>query len=335
MIGLFPTPFPDELLYSLCARYAARMKYPAKSALIRELLGSPMRSPVVDFPRHLDHLIAVLPPSHRFTLERLLNHHTLLPYFSPFFLQDSQADIVQSMKGGNGAGFYHRFGFFSAGVVWPAWLRFCPLCVPQDTQRFGQPFWRRLHQVPGVLVCPDHRVFLQDSSISPRKHQPNRDFVPADGLIQPTQPIPLKLNLPDHRVLLRIAQDADWLLNQPYSAFSLELFSQRYRYCLAEFFSAYKVSNPFRLQMLDRLQRFYSPALLHRIHCPLDAQPPHLSWVFKLLRPESSHNPLHHLLFIHFLGFSVQQFCRWPLVIQPHWCGHNAKVNSNPALTPA
>jgi len=30
MIGFFPDPFTDELLYSVCARYSDYMRYPSK-----------------------------------------------------------------------------------------------------------------------------------------------------------------------------------------------------------------------------------------------------------------------------------------------------------------
>lgn len=335
MIGLFPTPFPDELLYSLCARYADRMKYPAKSALIRELLGSPLRQPVVDLPRHLDHLLAILPPSHCFSLQRLLNHHTLFPYYSPFLRQDAQSELVQHMQVGSGSGFYHRFGFVAAGVVWPTWLRFCPRCAALDADQFGQPFWRRLHQASGVLVCPAHRVFLQDSPISPRKHLPPQEFVSACSHIQPTTPIPLQPNQPDHSVLLHIAQDVDWLLNQSYSAFSLEAISRRYRYCLAEIFSAYNPSIDLQHQLLEKICRFYSPALLHQLHCSLDTQSPHKSWLFQLLRPDSSRNPLHHLLFIRFLGFTAQQFCLATLDNRTLWGAHFPAADTGQCLSQA
>jgi len=60
MITCFPDPHPDEIFYSLCARYANRMKYSAKTAVTRDLFGS--NAPLVNiaFPSRLGTLVANL-----------------------------------------------------------------------------------------------------------------------------------------------------------------------------------------------------------------------------------------------------------------------------------
>lgn len=40
MLGFFPTRYPDELLYSLCARYSERVQYPDDRAVNAELFGT-------------------------------------------------------------------------------------------------------------------------------------------------------------------------------------------------------------------------------------------------------------------------------------------------------
>ncbi|HEY9707490.1 MAG TPA: TniQ family protein, partial [Oculatellaceae cyanobacterium] len=84
MIPCFPVPLPDELLYSLIARYSDRMQYPDKQSLHQELFADKNATAVVDLPSHLSHLLGVLPPVHGYTVERLIDEHTLLPFYSPF-----------------------------------------------------------------------------------------------------------------------------------------------------------------------------------------------------------------------------------------------------------
>lgn len=47
----------------------------------------------------------------------------------------------------------------------PLHFRVCPFCVRVDREQFGEPYWHRIHQVPGVLACPHHSVYLENSSV--------------------------------------------------------------------------------------------------------------------------------------------------------------------------
>jgi hypothetical protein len=53
MIGCFPDPYPDELLYSVCARFHKRVQYPNKKGTMRELFGDEAAIAVVDLPSNL------------------------------------------------------------------------------------------------------------------------------------------------------------------------------------------------------------------------------------------------------------------------------------------
>lgn len=44
-------------------------------------------------------------------------------------------------------------------------LRFCPICVSEDRERFGESYWHRLHQLQGMNCCNIHKCRLIDSSV--------------------------------------------------------------------------------------------------------------------------------------------------------------------------
>ncbi len=50
MIGSFPVGHPDELLYSICARYGDRMSYPERTSISQELFGAPQLAAISDLP---------------------------------------------------------------------------------------------------------------------------------------------------------------------------------------------------------------------------------------------------------------------------------------------
>ena len=95
MICVFPDPYPDELLYSLCARYKDLMQYPNKLTATRDFFGSESISAIVDLPNRIDYLISALPPGHFYTVDEFLDCHTMFPFFAPF-LSCERARLVRN-----------------------------------------------------------------------------------------------------------------------------------------------------------------------------------------------------------------------------------------------
>ena len=44
-------------------------------------------------------------------------------------------------------------------------LRYCPACVNRERSRFGEAYWHRSHQFPGVLICTEHKAWLEESEV--------------------------------------------------------------------------------------------------------------------------------------------------------------------------
>lgn len=61
----------------------------------------------------------------------------------------------------------------------PKYLQSCPQCRIRDVKEFGEAYWHRIHQIPGISVCPSHGVPLQ-RAISPAiKSTNSRSLVPS------------------------------------------------------------------------------------------------------------------------------------------------------------
>ncbi len=85
MIANFPDPHEGELLYSVLARFAERMGYPARFTSLRELFGVHHGVPAIALPNKLDRLVSVLPPGSIYPADSLIQRNTLLPLYAPFF----------------------------------------------------------------------------------------------------------------------------------------------------------------------------------------------------------------------------------------------------------
>src|SRR6478736_3142262 len=75
MIGFFPTPYPNELVYSLCARFADRMRFPTITGTMEALFGRRHAVAIVDLPHGLEVLVNSLPCGHSATVDGLINSH--------------------------------------------------------------------------------------------------------------------------------------------------------------------------------------------------------------------------------------------------------------------
>ncbi len=310
MLGWFPSPYPDELLYSICARYGDRMKYQNKEAINSELFGSRGKSAIIDLPSYLGYLAANLPEGHLLTVARLIESHTLLSVFGPFLTIERVKRIRFAMEGSGGSAIHKIAGITPATIRSSDWIRFCPSCVELDRQSFGECYWHRLHQVTGVEVCPIHCVFLENST-TPARNRINRAlYISAEesSLAQISKPI--SDSDPSHRVLLNIAQDVSWLLTQRGLVPDYGVLHETYIAVLKEKGLASRRGRLKTGELNIAMKAFYSPALLNQLQCSFDEQKK-WSWPFRLIKEliiRKSNPPIRHLLLIHLLGYRAESF---------------------------
>ena len=313
MIPFFPDPYPDELLYSVCARYQDQVQYPTTWSVVKDLFGIKRTVAVVDLPSRLGNLVAALPPGHCYTVERFINEHTLLPFYSPFCVPEQIKIVREDMQGTNGSKIHGRLGLLINHRQ--EWLQFCPLCAASDEKQFGEHYWHRLHQVPGVIACPVHAIFLEKSKVNLRHQVRRYQFISAKQAIQITSPRFLNFSAPCHKGLLNIAHDVAWLLRQRNLVPGLNFLGERYRSLLTERgLATYSGRVRNMHQLTDAFKNFHTPDLLQWLQCELDEKIGE-NWLVRLLRvatKKTSQNPLYHLLLIHFLGYTAEEFFKQP-----------------------
>lgn len=203
MLGHFPSPFSDELLYSICARYSRRVSYSNAKAVLQELLGATTATAVADLPNRLSHLASALPPGTSLTVDNLINRYTLLPFFSAFLPPERVKLIRKDMRVSSGPAAHMRSGAMGSRIPMPDFMRFCPACRQEDADAEREPYWHRLHQVSGVEVCPAHRVFLEPSSVGLRKGRDCLSFISAEGATITSAVRHLEETNREHEILLR------------------------------------------------------------------------------------------------------------------------------------
>lgn len=159
MIALFPTPFEDELAYSLFARYYERSGYINYRSVAEDLFVNPNVKPNIEFCNLLTNDIQRWIGS----MEEFVDKHTMLPYYLFPLPPERQCKALKKAYAMNVKELVNTLIIPRSRTT--KYLRFCPLCVENDRNTIGYTYWRRSHQMYGINVCHLHGCRLLDSDV--------------------------------------------------------------------------------------------------------------------------------------------------------------------------
>jgi len=312
MIEYFPDPYPDEVLFSVWARFSDSVRYSSRDSVLLELFGSIHVSPVVDLPCHLGYFVTHLPFGHSYTVDSLISKHTLFPFYAPFLSQDRLRRLKDQMISDNAVSvtkLVGNLGNATTTTTTPPWFRYCPVCVEADRASFGECYWHRLHQVRGVEICPLHEVFLENSEV-PLKNDSRIErmqFVSAEQVIRSVRPREAtRSSLNDH--LLDIARAVSTLLHHSFLPLDDQFLRGQYHALLAQRGLMTAQGLVRAGEVLRAFAEYYPLELLSLLGCEIhQTYASKKTWIYTLMQlNDVARHPLHHILFIHFLGSTVE-----------------------------
>lgn len=205
VLPFVPPFYPDETVYSFLAR-CQHLRGHSVREFNKLVFGRLYYVSLSGMPSGLDR-VASLFVNPAISAEYIARKHTLLPFHTAFHLVTDRLRFLAAMCGDAGANvgsvpqdpFDTRKGF-----------RFCLVCHEQMTEKHGTLYWKRIHQIPIVTICPDHDVPLRFSSAPWSRrdyYQPTEDNCPADAptLLDGNKSV-------DHDLLRHLAESARDLL---------------------------------------------------------------------------------------------------------------------------
>jgi hypothetical protein len=168
MLVQLPTPYPDELLYSVIARYARYHDLAFKH--VQTALFGRLEPPRVALPMSLGELATRTAATWGKSADEIAIELTLFPYYGCWAGAKRADNCLELMRSGRGS------AFRSIGATVPSSmprhdLMFCPECRRIDLSTYGETYWRRCHQLPGVLVCAEHECHLALGGSRTRAHR--------------------------------------------------------------------------------------------------------------------------------------------------------------------
>ncbi|ACK67893.1 Tn7-like transposition protein D [Rippkaea orientalis PCC 8801] len=179
MLSFFPIPYPDELFYSVMCRYHVRSgnrSFRQTKLDLFNTVGS--KQYYLGLPNSLATLVHQLPFGSSLTINQLLQEHTLFPYYRTFLTNREVKRLRELMEGKESKSIAQVAKIPKLRLYYPEYLRFCPQCLAEDLQQYGETFWHRNHQISGIRGCLTHRVGLQNSRVL--VSEMGKGFIAAD-----------------------------------------------------------------------------------------------------------------------------------------------------------
>lgn len=311
MASYFPTPYADELLYSIKARYHVRSGNTSPKATIEELFGSITASAVIDLPCNLDVLVRKIPSFMNISFENILYRHTLFPYYAAFLPNDRVDMLMKSMKSEHGGDIHTRTGIMASNIKVPEFLKFCPECNEQSYKKYGEFYWNRIHQIPCVYFCPFHKVLLQDSSVNIHDKNKN-EYIAANKENCRLNPEVIIWDSNDTNKLISIAQDTVWLLQNYENIRSNDEIDiglrNQYLSILKEKGLASINGRVYQAELIKAFKDFYGESFLKTVQSDIDNNFEN-NWLSSIVRKHrKAFHPMRHLLLIRFLFGDNKEF---------------------------
>ena len=180
MMPFFIEPYPDELVYSWFARYGVRTGYTHYRAIAEDLFVSNSAKPNLEFIIELNQEAYDTITKYK-PFDDIIKQHTMFPYYVRFLPKERRVEayklLLKMDKKYNDVLYSRRYKTRCRQS-----LRYCPMCVEEDRNKYGETYWHRIHQLDHIDVCPVHGCYLQDSVVDITS-RPSPSLIHAEEVI--------------------------------------------------------------------------------------------------------------------------------------------------------
>lgn len=179
----FPIPYPGECLYSLFSRYHARSGNVSFQNTAEDLFGNPMYAfhSSVTTPYRLEFVQRWYPQDAETIAKKLLLYHTGFQYYCLVCRPERKEKYYEAFCQGTAESYKPAVHMAREISCFFHHLRYCPMCVKEEMELYGEPYWSVIAQIDGVDFCPVHGCHLCDSSVS--RNDIRSSLIPASQVL--------------------------------------------------------------------------------------------------------------------------------------------------------
>ena len=302
----FPSMYEDELLYSVIARYHIRGGNKCYSYTTSDIFGRNTVKASIYLPSNISNLVENLPKNYLKDEINIINNHTLFPFYSAFLSPDTSNKILNSMMRESGIDIYSRAGICASTISIPKYLKFCPKCMEEDFEKYGETYWHRIHQIQCVEVCPKHKIILQNSSVKFSLYY-KQEYIAADGDNCVENKV---VNYSNDTIdkLYNLAKDIEYLLNSNFKRRNIEWHRSNYiNYMIARGLATPR-GRIRQDKLISEFKEFYGEEFLEIVQSNIEYTETR-NWVSEICRKTRYNiHPVRQLLFIRFLKVKIDDF---------------------------
>lgn len=330
---VYPSFYNDELLYSYIARYHIWSGNVSPKATLNEVFGTANAFAVVDMPCRINLLLKNV--TFGVDEESLILAATLFPYYTSFQSPDTTKQILNWMIGSEGRAIHVKLGIMAGGVATPTFLRFCPDCYDADMNTLGEAYWHRIHQIPGIILCPVHGRILLNSLIYYSGIRSN-EFFPCNENTCCQFKNEIFLNDTEYIIAKNIADDTKWLIENYHTVRSRYETEGDFRRLYLHWLHEKELvceSNRIHIQdLIKSFRAFYGNNLLEIFESSVSYEDPS-NWLISIARKHrKAFHPLRHILMMRFLCGGIQNFMESSIAQNPRKCVSNQNINEPAAV---
>ncbi|CAI3538468.1 TnsD family Tn7-like transposition protein [Clostridium neonatale] len=300
----FPEPYEDEILYSVISRYHYYIGNTNVKNTFKELFGNINKVPTIELGGNITEICKLI-NNPKYNEEYLIWNHTNLPFYYPFLNISNQNKIIEMMKRNNAQGIYAKIGIVAGGICRKKDLYYCPECAKADLKNIGETYFHRVHQIPGVKVCPEHHCLLEkymEGTYNKKRINFLRISI-KDLKLNPKYEKDSEIN----NVLIIVAESCQYILNNNIKNINYNDIMQRYKEILKdkEFLTVNKRVRQKKLILY--LNEYYSNKILNIFDSKLNDK--ESNWLKIMLRNSKEFvHPIRHILFIICIYTDIKSF---------------------------
>ena len=142
-----------------------------------------------------------------YPMDELVLNHTMFPQYARFIPLEKKKEALYRL-GHEPCDVHHLFCVLPRNEG-EQYLKFCPMCVNDDRETYGETYWHRKHQIRNMSICVKHKCRLMESNVLAKSEQ-CFTFSPAENYISDG-----KVAVENNPMKIRFASFLDSVFNAP------------------------------------------------------------------------------------------------------------------------
>ena len=295
MIGCFPTPYNDELIYSILSRYHLISSNESEHLTFNEFFSKAMREIKMDLFPYAKRLEMKLGHFNFYNAIEIIENFSFFNYYSKFSKNKSkfQSLMLDERAGRIKSELYcHDIEIYNAD-----YYKFCLKCFDEDSEN-GVPYWHITHNLPGVTFCEQHNCKLVVSDVIFN----GKKLIALSSQVKIS--VPPLLSDKEEKILKLITEQTVYLFYT--KKFNIEYITPYISYIynlgyLTEFYINEK-------RLKEDFINFYSDNVCKMLHVDNEYV---ISKIIGIISDSTKEiHPLFHILFIIFCGMKISDLSK-------------------------